>query len=121
MMMMMVMMSEVVLLSVVQLELHQFTGVILSACPRNLFALWEEYEFGLNGQKPAKKFTSQERDSVRYKYTRRKIVWGKITLMIWQGHTYLTAIDELYRIYGAGTSATDIINRMRTEQTEGHV
>jgi hypothetical protein len=30
--------------------------------------------------------------------------------------TYLTAIDELYRIYGANTSVTDIINRMRTER-----
>jgi hypothetical protein len=70
--------------------------VTLSACPRNLYALWEEYEFGLNGQKPAKKFTSREIGSVLYKYTWRKIVWDKITLMIRQGHTYLTALDELY-------------------------
>jgi hypothetical protein len=90
-------------------------GVSLSACPRNLYVLWEEYEFGLNGQKPAKRFTSRERGIVRYKYTQRKIVWDKITMMIRQGHTYLTANDELYWIYGAGTLVTDIINLMRTE------
>jgi hypothetical protein len=45
---------------------HPFQyGVKLSKCPRNLYALWEEYKFGLNGQKPAKKFTSRERGSVR--------------------------------------------------------
>jgi hypothetical protein len=32
-------------------------AVSLSNCPRNLYELWEEYEFGLNGQKPAKRFT----------------------------------------------------------------
>jgi Transcriptional activator of glycolytic enzymes len=94
-------------------------AVSLSSCPRNLYALWEEYEFGLNGQKAAKRFTSRERGRVRYKYTRRKIVWDRITLMIRQGHTYLTAIDELHRIYGAGMSVTDIINRMRTERNGG--
>jgi hypothetical protein len=33
--------------------------------------------------------------------------------MIWQGHNYLTALDELHQIYGCGTSVTDIKNRMR--------
>ena len=30
----------------------------LSNCPRSLFELWQEYEFGLQGWKAAKKFTS---------------------------------------------------------------
>ena len=34
----------------------------LSNCPRSLFELWKEYEFGLQGQKAAKRFTSQERE-----------------------------------------------------------
>ena len=31
---------------------------MLSNCPRSLFELWQEYEFGLQGWKAAKKFTS---------------------------------------------------------------
>ena len=30
----------------------------LSNCPRSLFELWQEYEFGLQGRKAAKRFTS---------------------------------------------------------------
>ena len=32
--------------------------VTLSNCPRSLFELWQEYEFGLQGWKAAKRFTS---------------------------------------------------------------
>ena len=31
---------------------------MLSNCPRSLFELWQEYEFGLQGWKAAKRFTS---------------------------------------------------------------
>ena len=30
----------------------------LCNCPRSLFELWQEYKFGLQGQKAAKRFTS---------------------------------------------------------------
>ena len=30
----------------------------LSNCPRSLFELWQEYEFGLQGRKAARRFTS---------------------------------------------------------------
>jgi hypothetical protein len=39
----------------------------LSACPRDLYQLWDEYEFGLQGRKAAKKFTNRERGLVKYK------------------------------------------------------
>ena len=39
----------------------------LSKCPRTLYVLWQEYEFGLAGQKPAKYFASDERG--RNKFT----------------------------------------------------
>ena len=39
---------------------------MLSNCPRSLFELWQEYEFGLQGWKAAKRFTSQERGRVEY-------------------------------------------------------
>jgi hypothetical protein len=90
----------------------------LSKCPKNLYLLWEEYEFGLQGRKPAKRFTTRERGRDRFKYNRRKIVWDQILKMIRRGHSYLTAIDVLYRIYG-DNSVTDIINKMRTDRING--
>ena len=45
----------------------------LSNCPRSLFELWQEYEFGLQGWKAAKRFTSRERGRVKYKFVE---FWG---------------------------------------------
>jgi hypothetical protein len=58
-----------------------------------------------NCQKQVKCLMAQERGHVRCKYTQRKIVLNKITLIIWQEHSYLTTIDklELHQIYGIGT------------------
>jgi Transcriptional activator of glycolytic enzymes len=88
----------------------------LSKCPKNLYVLWEEYQKGLDGRKPAKRFSLRERGKVRYKYTRRKVVWDRIRRMKKQGFTAKTAIQELYRLYGETTSVTDIINKIRTER-----
>jgi hypothetical protein len=93
--------------------------VSLSACPRDLFQLWEEYEFGLQGRKAAKRFSTRERGAAKYKYHRRKVVWDMIVQMIRQGHTYLTAIDEIYGIYGREATVTQIINRMRKDRRRG--
>ena len=88
----------------------------LSTCPRDLFALWEEYKFGLGGRKPAERFTRRERGNVKYKFHRRKVFWDRVSEMIRGGHTYHTAIDELYRIYGQQKPVTDIINEMRDDR-----
>lgn len=89
----------------------------LSKCPRDLYQLWEEYAFGIEGRKAARKFTRQERGLNRYKYHRRKVVWDRIEALCRQGETYHTAADALYEIYGRNTSVTDIINRMRREKS----
>jgi hypothetical protein len=39
---------------------------------KSIHTLWNEYEFGIGGQKPAKEFTSVERDRVKYGYHRQK-------------------------------------------------
>jgi Transcriptional activator of glycolytic enzymes len=91
----------------------------LSQSPKDLYVLWEEYEFGIQGRKAAKRFSTKERGHVRYKFHQRKVVWDKIAQMIRQGHTYLTAIDEIYRVYGESSTVTEIINRMRTDRMAG--
>ena len=68
--------------------------VTLSNCPRSLFELWQEYEFGLQGQKAAKRFTSRERGRVKYKYHRRKVVWDMILRLLCRGHSIHTQLLE---------------------------
>lgn len=91
----------------------------LSASPSNLYELWEEYEFGREGRKAAKLFNLRERGRNKYKYHRRKVVWDKIAQLIRRGHTYHTAIEEIYRVYGPETPVTEIINRMRRDRATG--
>ena len=49
----------------VMLDRTSSNSASLSKCPRTLYALWNEYEFGLNGQKAAKNFTSREQGKNR--------------------------------------------------------
>ena len=91
----------------------------LSGSPVDLWALWEEYEFGVGGRKAAKKFTFHERGKNKYKYHRRKVVWDKIASLIRSGHSYHTAILEIYRVYGRDSTVTEIINKMRVDRGRG--
>lgn len=88
----------------------------LSGNPKDLFALWEEYIYGLAGRKAAKDFSLRERGRVRYKYHQRKVVWDRILELIRHGETYITAIEEIYRVYGRDTTVTNIINRLRLQR-----
>jgi hypothetical protein len=90
----------------------------LSPRPRNLHILWQEYEFGLGGRKPARQFTAIERGRVKFKYCRRKVVWDIIDRMVRGGFTAQVAIDKIYVVYGHIT-VTQIINLMRTDAIGG--
>jgi len=68
--------------------------------PRDLYQLWNEYEFGLGGRKPARQFTAVERGAVKCSYSRRKIVWDAIDRMVRSGATAQVAIDRIYGVYG---------------------
>ena len=92
----------------------------LSNCPRSLFKLWQEYEFGLQGWKAAKRFTSRERGRVKYKYHRRKVVWDTILRLLRRGHSIHTAVGEIERVYGEGKTVSTYINLLRNDQRDGH-
>ena len=47
--------------------------VRLTSKPEDLYILWNEYEFGINGSKPAQMYTAVERGRNKYSYSRRKI------------------------------------------------
>ena len=91
----------------------------LSPNPKSLYDLWDEYLNGLGGRKPARLFSESERGRVKYKYTRRKVVWDIVKKLVDFGHTANTAIDMIYTVYGAQTCVTKIINRLRKDKRNG--
>ena len=91
----------------------------LSPNPKSLFDLWDEYLNGLGGRKPARLFSESERGRVKYKYSRRKVVWDVVKKLVDLGHTANTAIDMIYDVYGAQTCVTKIINRLRKDKRNG--
>ena len=90
----------------------------LVKCPKTLNVLWQEYEFGINGRKSAKQYSSKERGANRFNYHRRKIFWDKVSEMIRAGYTSQMAIEKIYNTY-RNMSVTQIINRMRQDKRMG--
>jgi hypothetical protein len=88
----------------------------LSATPRTLNELWEEYQNGTGGRKPARLFTTQEKRRVTDKYCRRKVVWDIVAARIRAGDTAQVACDRIYKAYGQTTSVTNIINRIKQDR-----
>lgn len=93
--------------------------VKLSKTPRDLYILWKEYEFGLDGQKPAKDYTSAERGANKFIYCRRKKLWNLVELMIRRGATCDAAIDRIYTVYGRYMSVTNILNALAEDAKNG--
>ena len=91
----------------------------LTEKPRNLEVLWEEYQVGIDGRKPAKTFTAAERLRTKDTYRRRRIVWEAIAALIRAGHTSQSAIRLIYQVYGLHTSVSTIIARMRRDNKNG--
>lgn len=98
---------------------NQTGPAILSRLPRDLHALWREYDFGIEGNKAAKWFSATERGKVKYIYTRRKIVWDQVTSLMRAGYTAQTAVNRIYEVHGRHKSVTWIINQMRKNRQSG--
>ena len=99
-------------------------GATLSRTPRTLLELWHEYLHGIAGRKPAKDFTSEERNrtqgGIKQKYYRRKVLSAHIRA----GHTAQNAIHRIRSCYGFQMSVTQILNKMlydrRTQPNDCH-
>jgi hypothetical protein len=88
----------------------------LSPTPRSLYILWQEYEFGIGGRKPARLFTPVERGKAKYTYHRRKVVWDVIATRVRAGDTAQVVIDQIYELYGTAMTVSRIINMMRRDR-----
>ena len=107
--------------AVEEVGVHQVNNASLSRTPRSLYILWQEYEVGIGGQKPAKLFTPSERGKVKVVYCKRKVVWDKISALVRAGYTSDAAIDKIYSVYGQNLCVTDIIKKMKHDhKTGGH-
>lgn len=93
----------------------------LSPTPRNLYVLWDEYEFGIGGRKAAKHFSRAERGRCKHKYARRKVVWDIVSGQVNAGVTAQLACDRIYEVYGREKTVTDIINRLRRDKMDGNL
>ena len=97
------------------------SGAELYPRPQNLYDLWQEYEFGLSGKKPAKDFTRAERGKVKFAYCRRKVFWDVIVKLVNAGHMSNSAVDEVYNCYGRSLPVTTILRKMvQDRKTGGH-
>ena len=92
----------------------------LSAHPRTLYELWDEYNNGIGGRKPAREFSAQERGKVKYKYYRRKKFWDLVSGLTRNGLEAHVAIDRIYQVYGRGKSVTQIIQHIIIDKKRGY-
>ncbi|KAK1943563.1 hypothetical protein P3T76_004959 [Phytophthora citrophthora] len=67
-------------------------GVKLSKRPKDFYELWGDYEFGLEGLKPARDFTTAERSANMFAFSRRKLFWDVVAGFVRAGFTSDVAI-----------------------------
>ena len=92
--------------------------VKLSKNPKDLYSVWKEWEFGLNGMKAAKDYSYHERGANKFSYCRRKVFWDAVTGLISKGYTSDTAIDRIYLVYGEGRSVCGILKLMARDRRD---
>ena len=95
----------------------------LAPTPRTLAELWDEYQFGIGGRKPAKDWEAFERGNtaqgIKQKYYRRKFVWYTMDELMKRGHSRDVAINKIRSAYGFRCSVTQIINLLINDCKEG--
>jgi hypothetical protein len=93
----------------------------LSPLPRSLILLWQEWQTGIGGRKPAKDFTPSERGAVKFNFSRRKCVWDTIDRLIRSrpGYTAASAIRSIKLSYGENLSVTMVIDAIVRDKKKG--
>ena len=90
--------------------------------PTNLYALSNEYEVGVGGNKAAKELRSKERGRVKSnKYCRRKKLWVAMERLssIAAGADSNTTIHRIYEVYGTNRKDSCILKEMAVHKTNG--
>ena len=92
----------------------------LSPAPSDLYTLWNEYQNGVGGYKPAKLFTDKEKGKVVNKYCFRKNFWVLVEKVMQRDSVSTTdaIIDRIYAFFGRGLSVTKIIRAIKAKRKE---
>ena len=98
--------------------MDQEPPAVLMKHPRMLVALWNEWQNGVAGSKPAREFPRQEKGRVKFKYSNRLIVWKCIERLLDRGNNLSTAFSKIRRVYG-GVTITVLIKKMRRDKRNG--
>ena len=99
--------------------LEEAAPATLAPMPRHLIVLWREFEIGLDGRKPARRFTISDRNrsqTTRQTYYRRNVIWQLMKRQIASGLSISQAAAEIRAIYGATTSITKISERIAKDK-----
>ena len=91
---------------------------VLCSTPRTLYVLWDEYQNGIGGSKPARQFTPSERGRCKHKYSDRKVAWKCIERLLDRGYNLGESIRRIHSVYGH-TSITKIIAAMKKDERRG--
>ena len=67
----------------------------------------------------AKNLTMHERGEVRRLYSRRKLFWDTVEVLMRRGLTSSAAIDRIYQVYGVRSSVTTILQKLRLDKKQG--
>jgi hypothetical protein len=78
-----------------------------------------DYDFGIGNGKAAKDFTPPERGRVKHMYSRRKLVWDKVSEMVRSGWDAAEACNKIYEVYGLQKPVTKIIKYLKRDKPNG--
>ncbi len=95
------------------------SDVLLFKNPKDLYFVWKEWEFGVNGVKPARDFTSMERGANKFTYCQCKVFWDAVIRMILHGFILDSVIDRNYLVYGQGKPVSYILKALADDKRTG--
>ena len=92
----------------------------LSTCPKNLYSLHHEYEFGIGISKAVKYSTAFEQGKVKHIYSKCKIIWNVIAMLTNGGWTPKRAIEKIYEVYGTFSVTKIFVSIKQDKEIGGH-
>ena len=81
--------------------------------------LWDEYQNGIGGRKPAREFTRAERGRCKAVYSQRKPFWVCMERQMNRGDTVLTALNRINSIYSVFGSVPKMLIAIRRDEKRG--
>ena len=92
----------------------------LMSCPRTLGVLWEEWQNGIAGSKPARLYNGSERGRNKSRYCRRLVCWKCMKRLCDRGCTVNTAIERIQGVYGDIGISRMLVKMTPDERRGGH-